>query len=131
MFAELTEKSMEEIDKGLDQVFRLRSKFIKRENTTQDVMVIVLSKKLKNKILRQSYLNPIESNGKRVLILRELPRQVILQRKGFKILPDKLKAKNMRFRWELPSGLNLMFKGERKIITTEAQLNEFLTENMK
>lgn len=86
MFVEVIEKSFEEIDKGLDQVFRLRSRFNRWENTPRDIMVSVLSKKLKDEILRQSYQNPIEYKDRRVMILMELPKQVIMQRKYSKSL---------------------------------------------
>lgn len=81
ILSELLEKSEEEVDKGLDQVFRLRSRYAEREGIPQDVMVNVLTQRMKEEILRQSYENPIEFKGKRVIIMRELPREVIVQRK--------------------------------------------------
>lgn len=103
---------MEEIDRGA--------------NLPQDVIANVLSKTLKEEILRQSYTKPIEYRNKKVLIMKELPKQLIEDRRTYKKLVDILKGKDKRFRWELPTGLSFVFKGQRKYITTKAQMNEFL-----
>lgn len=58
------------------------------------------------------------------MIMREMPRQVILQRKSFKRLIEKLKKKNVRFRWELPIGVSFVFKGERISIKSEDQMEK-------
>lgn len=126
MFVELTEKPIEEIEKGMDQVFRIKLRAGRRTNYPQDVIVNVLSKTLKEEILRQSYAKPIEYRNEKVLIMKELPRQIVEDRKSYKKLTDNLKGKNKRFRWELPRGLSLTFKGERKYIPSEAQMNDLL-----
>lgn len=81
---ELTEKSPEKLEKEIDQIFRLRSSDAEQKKLLKDALVNVLTKKLKDEILRQGYLNPIEYRGKKVLVMRELPRQVILERKSFR-----------------------------------------------
>lgn len=99
-----------------------------QRNYTSDVIVNVLTRKLKEEILRQGIKNPIEYKGKKIRILRELPRQVLMERKIYKKLTEKLFKKNIRFRWELPRGLSFEYKEEKKLIVTEEQLNEFLVE---
>lgn len=88
ILSELTEKGSDEIQIGLDQVYRLKSKYAGRQEFPQDVIINCLSKTLKEEVLKQSYDNPIEVKGKRVSIMKELPRQVLLQRKMFKNLMD-------------------------------------------
>lgn len=128
IFSELVERLLEEIDRELDQVYRLKFRIAEQRKYTSDVLVNVLTRRLKEEILRQSILNPIEYNGKKVRILRKLPRQVLWDRKIYRKLTEKLIKKNKRFRWELPNGLSFVFKEERKLITTEEQLNRFLLE---
>lgn len=66
-------------------------------------------------------------NGKRVFIMRELPKQILTERKQFKKLTYKMKAKDIKFRWELPKGL---FQFWRKgAILTEDQMHKFLNDN--
>lgn len=51
LVAELLEKNPEEIDKGLDQIFRLRPKLLDRGKLPEDVIINVLSKTLKDEII--------------------------------------------------------------------------------
>lgn len=44
---------------------------------------------------------------------------------------EKLRGKNLRFRWELPIGVSFIYEGQRKTVTSEEQINRFLTENAK
>lgn len=72
--AELLELNPEEIDKRLDYVFRLQSPYVNKEKIPRDIIVNVTSKQLKDQIIQQSLQNPIEYKGRKVMILRELPR---------------------------------------------------------
>lgn len=125
------EKMPEEVDKGLDLIYRLKSRYVERQGISQDVVINCVSKILKEELLKQIYDNPIEYKDKRVMIMTELPRQVILQRKTFKGLIEKLKKKNVRFRWELPLGVSFVFKGGRVSIKSEDQMEKFLIDNAK
>lgn len=58
----------------------------------------------KEEILRQSYDNPVEYKGGKVMIMRELSRQVIAQRKTFKELTEKLKKKKCKIQVGDPIG---------------------------
>lgn len=131
ILAELLEKSPELIDANLDQIYRLRLRFAEKEGVPRDVIVNTTTKKLKEEILRQCYENPIEYKGRKVIIMKELPRQVILQRKKFKKLIEVLKKKKIRFRWELPEGVTFIFKDKRTTIRLEEDLEKFVKENEK
>lgn len=91
-------------------------------------MVNVTKKKMKEEIIKQSYQNS-EVNGKQILIMKELPKQILMDRKAFRKLTDKLKVNNVKFQWEMPIGVSFSFKGERKTIKTEEQMRKFLREN--
>lgn len=65
------------------------------------------------------------------MILKELPRQVILKRKKVRRLTDKLKKKDVRFIWEIPTGLSFTYDGARHVIVSEDQLNRFLSDYEK
>lgn len=106
IFVECTERSPEEIEKELDQIYRLKSLYSEQKKIPKDVPVNFLTKKLKDEKIKQSFLNLIEYKGKKVLIRRELPKQVILESKRFRKLTDKLRGGNLRFRWEFPMGVS-------------------------
>lgn len=126
ILAELIELKPIEIDKSLDQIFSLRASYRNKDKGPRDVLVNVLSKKLKDEIVQQSLQSPIEYNGKKVVILRELPRQIITEREKIKKLTDNLKKKGVRFRWELPAGLSFTYGTARHTIRTEDQFSVFI-----
>lgn len=125
------EKSAEEVDKGLDQVYRLKARYAEREGKVQDIIVNLLTRRMKEDILKLSFENPINYKGKRVIIMRELPRDVIMQRKKLKKLVDSLRKKDVKFRWELPIGLSFMFHGRHTVIGSEKQMFDFIKDNGK
>lgn len=91
LLVELLDVKSTDIDKGLDQVYRLKTTFVRRDSIPKDInhiIVNVLSRKPKDEIMKQSLLNPIEYKGKKILVLRELPRQVIMDSKKFRKLTD-------------------------------------------
>lgn len=96
---------MDEIESFIDQIYRLKPRKPEREGWTNNVIVNLFSKRIKEEIIKAWYENPIEYKGEKVLILRELPRQVVQFRKNMRRLTEKRMKKNIRFRWELPMGL--------------------------
>lgn len=66
-----------------------------------------------------------------MIILRELPREVILHLKKFRKLVENLKKKNVRFRWELPTGISFMFQGGHTVIKSEEEMDKFIRDNRK
>lgn len=78
MFAELTEKSLEEMDNGLDQVFRLRSKFIRVFCILSDAEVTWAFSSLKLSRVASAFLPParLAENKKSHLkaVLKRMPK---------------------------------------------------------
>lgn len=57
ILAELLEKTIEEVDKGLDLIYRVKSRYVERKGIPQDMIINCMSKVWKEEILRQSYDN--------------------------------------------------------------------------
>lgn len=53
------------------------------------------------------------------------------KKKKIKKLMDKIKKRGVRFRWDLPTHLNFTFDTAKHMITTEDQLDKFLSDNVK
>lgn len=87
--------------------------------------------KMKDDILRQCFDNPIEYKGRKVITMKELPRQVILQRKKFRKLTEVLKKKKIWFRWELPIGITFTFKDKKIVLRSEEDVDKFAKDNEK
>lgn len=128
LVAEILDIKVEAADKELDHVFRFKSWKTNRGKFPGDVIVNILSRRVKDNIIRQNKQNPIEYKGKRVQILREMPRQVIIERKSYRELTDKLKKQGVRFRWEMPLGLSFSYDNAQHRITSTEQMTKFLND---
>lgn len=87
--------------------------------------------KVKEKIFRLSQQNSIEYKKKKIRVLRELPRQIITERKKYREFTDKLKKMGIRFRWEIPSGLNFTYDNAQQRILSTEQMSKFLNDYSK
>lgn len=97
IFAELLDRTPEEFESQIEQIYRLRQRRTNKDGWTNDVMVHFTSKKLKEEIIKAGYDNPIEMKGKKVQMIRELPKQVVIHRKGMRKLTEKLWSKKNTF----------------------------------
>lgn len=84
LISKLTEQEADKVDKALDQVFGSKSLYAEQRKIPRDVLVNVLTKKMKEEILNQSIWNPIKVKGRKVFIMKELQRQVLAGRKTFR-----------------------------------------------
>lgn len=91
-------------------------------------MVQLISRKVREDILNRSYSDPMEFDGKKIKILKELPKRLITSRKDYRPLSEKLKNCKMRFRWEVPEGLSFFFKGKRWMVTNLETMQEAMQE---
>lgn len=82
-------------------------------------------------ILPKHFHEPMMVLGKRIKIWKELPNEVIQQRKTFKQLTEKLIQGKIRFRWEISCGINFLFENKRWLIKTTEKMHEFLVTEMK
>lgn len=77
-----------------------------KPNFPRDVVVQFLYHKSRDAVLqmaRQS--SALQYKGSRVLVLLDLPSEVLMKRKLLKPITDHLKAKNVRFRWSAASDI--------------------------
>lgn len=95
------------------------------------MIVQLLTKRMREDILRKHCKNPLEIDGKRIIIMKELSRQVLQERKKYRKLTEKLRLKNIRYRWELPEGLSFNFQDRRINIKTTEQMVCFLFDHQK
>lgn len=56
-------------------------------------------------ILAKHFHEPMEVSGKRIKIWKELPKEVIHERKNYKKLIDKLNLEKIHYRWDLSQGV--------------------------
>lgn len=131
IFSELVERSTEELGCHVDKIVRLRNRRSTKEGWTNDVIVHFNSRSIKEEIIKASYDNPIEFNGRKVMLIRELPKQVVTFRRDMRKLTEKLWIKKIWFRWEVPLGISFIWNEKHITIKTEEQMEAFLSENGK
>lgn len=126
LLSELLEKRGEEIGSQTESVYILRPLKTEREGIINDIIVNFSVRKLKEEIIKSGYENPLEHNGKKIKILKELPRQVVIFRKNMRELTENLRKRNIRFRWKVPLGVTFTWKDKQITIKTEEDKIDFL-----
>lgn len=82
---------------------------------------------MKEDIVKQQYSSSLKVEEK-IIIMKELPRKMVQDRKVFKKLTVKLKQKDIRFRWEIPQGMSFTYREVTRTITTINQMGQFLAD---
>lgn len=126
IISEFVELPMKEIERELDVVYRVNSEFARKKNLPRDIIVKVLTHKMRDLIFTRQFKEPMEVKGKYIKIWKELPRDLIKQRREFKQLVDRLRQEQVKYRWEIPCGLSFLYKKKRWMIKSFEQMQEFL-----
>lgn len=63
--------------------------------------------------------------------MKQLPRNVLQNRKKYRKLTDKLKQLNIRYRWEIPQGVSFNYQSTRQIIKNTEQIVMFMFDHSK
>lgn len=122
---EFLEKPYEEVEAMCDDTYRVNSNFARAKKLPRDIIVKMTAHKWRDLVLRKHFQEPMEVLGKRIKIWKEIPKEVVLQRKQFKPLVEKLSQDKVRFRWEIPRGVSFLYESRKWSIRTTEQLNEF------
>lgn len=131
ILSEFLEMPQSEVEQECDEIYRVNSEFAHIRKLPRDIIVKVLNHTMRDAILNKQYHEPMEISGKRIKIWKELPKDVIQQRKEFKQLLDRLRLEQIQYRWEIPRGISFSYDGKRINIKMKQQMQEFLMTNRK
>lgn len=126
IIAELVELPLNEVARECDDIYRVNSDFARQKNLPRDIILKVLTHKMWDLIFASHYREPVEVQGKKIKIWRELPKEVIKQRKEMKQLTDRLRLEQIKYRWEVPRGISFMSDNKKIWIKNTEQMTEFL-----
>lgn len=101
IISEFLEMPPDEVERECDIIYRVNSDFARQKKLLRDIVVKVTTCKMRDLILAKQYQEPMEISGKRIKIWREMPRDLIIQRKEYRQLTDKLRQEQVRYRWEI------------------------------
>lgn len=81
ILADFLEEQADEIEYNFEPIYRVNSEYAQKKNLATDVaryvVIRLLTKKMKEDILRKQSKEPLEINGKRILIMKELPSSIL------------------------------------------------------
>lgn len=126
ILSEFLEKPEEEIQDSLDLAYRVNSAFAISKKLPRDIVIQLTTMRKKDEILKRHYETPMEIDNKKIMVLKEIPKKVLMRRKKYREMTDYLKDNNIFYRWEMPEGLSFQFKGKRKVIKSAEQMTDFL-----
>lgn len=126
IFAEFMDDQGDAFEDELDLAYRVNSSFAEKKKLPRYIIVQFVTSRTKEEFLWNKYKTPLEIDGKRILILKEIPRKALALRKKYHKLVDTLTKHNIKFRWDLPEGITFQYKGTRQTIRSEDQMEAFL-----
>lgn len=121
-------EQVDNISYNFEAIYRVNSNYASQKKLPRDVVVQMISRKIKEDIITKSFRETLEIYGKPVKILKELPRKVIRARRNYRQLTEKLKEFKIRFRWENPEGLSFLLKGKRGTVANLEMMHTTLGE---
>lgn len=128
ILAEYLDMEIQEIQYQIDIVYRINSEYAHQKKLPRDIMIFCLTRSLKEEILRKQYKQSLEIGGEKIRIMQEVPRKIMMLRKDYKKLTDKLNGLNIRFRWEVPQGVTFEYRGKRHMIRNVQQMEQCLKD---
>lgn len=127
IISEFLEMPLDDVERECDDIYRVNSDFARVKKLPRDIIVRVITHKMRNLIFNRHYQEPLEVLGNRIKIWKELPKDLIKQRKEFKKLIDKFRQEQMQYRWEIQYGVSFLYNNKRFLIKTQTQMQEFFT----
>lgn len=125
LLAEFMDDQNDAFKDELDLVYRVNSSFAEKKKLPRDIIIQFVTSRTKD-VLKQQYKEPLEVDGKRILILEEIPRKALALRKKYRKLVDILTNQNIKYQWDLLEGITFQYKGVRQIIKNEDQMEAFI-----
>lgn len=83
LIADYLKKDVQEIRFQVDKTYRINSDYAHQKDLPRDIMVHFVTRSLKEELLRQQYKQPLEVEGEKTKIMRELPRKVLMLHKNY------------------------------------------------
>ncbi|XP_048343025.1 uncharacterized protein LOC125427530 [Sphaerodactylus townsendi] len=121
---EIWDMEEKEVKREIDRLYRVNSRVARDKKLPRDIILSCVRKCLRDEVLRFHSRQPLQIDGKRLIILKEVPLSIQRRRKDYKLLTDMLRSNNITFRWIIPEGISFMLEGKRHNILTVARAQE-------
>nr|XP_060635536.1 uncharacterized protein MCAP_0864-like [Anolis sagrei ordinatus] len=131
MISQLIKKNKTMTETEVDRIFRIQTTHSRKFKTPKDVIVQLTKKNTRDEILKEHSKSPIQYKGNKIVILKEIPTSVLEKRRKYYFLTDKLKRRNVRFKWEKAEGLVVSWNENKHWLTSEAKARAFWDKYLK
>uniref|UniRef100_A0A670YWX4 L1 transposable element RRM domain-containing protein n=1 Tax=Pseudonaja textilis TaxID=8673 RepID=A0A670YWX4_PSETE len=107
---EITEEKMMD---GIDEIYRVFTRYAMRNNLPREVHIRFTKKSMKTQILQVAREKTLKYKGKEILVLKQIPRRVREMRREYRFLTKMLLKKEVTYRWLIPEGLMFTWQEQR------------------
>ncbi|XP_070789403.1 tropomyosin-like [Pituophis catenifer annectens] len=118
ILAEATLKNKEEINKEIDEIYRVFTNYAQRNRLPKEVHIRFVRKLVKEEIYKKMREKPIIYKGKEIITLKQIPRRIRETRKNYNFLTTELHKHKIMFRWLTPEGLLVSWQDKKYKLDT-------------
>lgn len=128
MIADVLQRDTQEIISELDEAYRVQTNYARRNRLPREVHVRFGRKKVRDILYNMAREEQIMYRGKEIIILKQVPRRVREARKNYRFLAMQLNKRNIMFKWLLPEGMLITWRGKKIKIDNLGIARDFLDQ---
>uniref|UniRef100_A0A2D4IZ47 L1 transposable element RRM domain-containing protein n=1 Tax=Micrurus lemniscatus lemniscatus TaxID=129467 RepID=A0A2D4IZ47_MICLE len=135
IFADALEKFLDDKDVdwawNIDKIYRVNSWIARQRKLPRDVVIYFVTRGARNRVIQHSFQNKLKILGQEVAVLKEIPPKMLKVRKDYSFLVTELKRRQVQYRWDVPYGIIVTYKGERHRLNTVEKARDFYDKILK
>uniref|UniRef100_A0A8C6XCT7 L1 transposable element RRM domain-containing protein n=1 Tax=Naja naja TaxID=35670 RepID=A0A8C6XCT7_NAJNA len=131
ILAEALEITKEKMMDGMDEVFRVHTRYAMRNKLPREVHIRFTKKITKTQILQMTREKTLKYKDKEIVVLKQVPRRVRETRREYLFLTKELLRKGINYRWLIPEGLLFTWREQRHRIDTVEKAESFYYEYIR
>ncbi|XP_070805241.1 myosin-6-like [Pituophis catenifer annectens] len=128
LIAGILQQDKDDIIKKLDEIYRVKTNYARRNKLPREVHVRFALRKVKDVVYNIVRDEPVNFKGKEVIVLKQVPKRVRDLRRDYRFLEIQLNKRSIPFRWLIPEGMLITWQGKRIKIDSLVSAQELLDQ---
>lgn len=128
LIADVLQRDKEEIVREIDEIYRVQTNYARRNKLPREVHVRFARKRVRDILYNMTRDEQITYRGKEIIILKQIPRRVREVRKSYRFLAVQLNKRSILFKWLLPEGMLITWRGKKIKIDSLSVAQDFLDQ---
>uniref|UniRef100_A0A8C6VIY2 L1 transposable element RRM domain-containing protein n=1 Tax=Naja naja TaxID=35670 RepID=A0A8C6VIY2_NAJNA len=128
ILAELLEITEAKMRDGIDETFRIYTRYATRNKLPREIHIRFTKKSIKSQILQAARDKTLKYNNKDIMVLKQVPRRIRESRREYVFLSKELLRRGVNYRWLIPEGLLFVWWEQRHRINTVEKAELFYDE---